>query len=99
MKKGIHPPYNETITVTCSCGNTFVTGSIRNSISVEICNKCHPFYTGEQRFVDTKGTVERFKQKQKVAQQYQQQQPAKKKRGKQKEERGIKSLRELMASM
>lgn len=60
MKKDIHPKYNE-VTVTCAnCGNAFVTRSTRPSIKVDICNNCHPFYTGKQSIVDTAGRVERF---------------------------------------
>ncbi len=62
MKKGIHPEYVET-TVTCGCGETFITRSTKSEIKVEICSKCHPFYTGKQKFVDSAGRVERFKQK------------------------------------
>ncbi len=62
MKKGIHPEYVET-TVTCGCGETFMTRSTKSEIKVEICSKCHPFYTGKQKFVDSAGRVERFKQK------------------------------------
>ncbi len=62
MKKGIHPEYVEA-TVTCACGNTFKTRSTVPEIRVEICNACHPFYTGKQKFVDTTGRVERFQKK------------------------------------
>ena len=59
MKPGIHPDYVEA-TVTCACGNTFVTRSTKPSLRTDLCNVCHPFYTGEQRIVDTAGQVERF---------------------------------------
>ncbi|MDA8219912.1 MAG: 50S ribosomal protein L31 [Dehalococcoidales bacterium] len=59
MKKGIHPKYMEA-EVVCSCGNTFKTGSTKPHLRVELCSQCHPFYTGEQRIVDTAGQVERF---------------------------------------
>lgn len=62
MKDKIHPPYQKA-TVTCACGNTFETGSTRKELRVEICSKCHPFFTGKQKFVDTGGRVERFKKK------------------------------------
>jgi large subunit ribosomal protein L31 len=62
MKQGIHPEY-QTTTVHCACGNTFQTRSTSNSIHVEICSTCHPFFTGKQKLVDTAGRVERFKQK------------------------------------
>jgi large subunit ribosomal protein L31 len=59
MKPGIHPDYVEA-TVTCACGNTFFTRSTKPSLRTDLCNVCHPFYTGEQRIVDTAGQVERF---------------------------------------
>ena len=62
MKADIHPEYTET-TVTCSCGNTFVTRSVKSDLHVELCNECHPFYTGKQKLVDTGGRVERFQKK------------------------------------
>jgi large subunit ribosomal protein L31 len=62
MKTGIHPEYMETH-VTCSCGNTFTTRSTKPELHVELCNKCHPFYTGKQKLVDTGGRVERFQKK------------------------------------
>ena len=62
MKPGIHPDYVE-CTVRCSCGNTFVTRSTVPEIRVELCNECHPFYTGQQKFVDTGGRVQRFADK------------------------------------
>ncbi len=62
MKTGIHPKYYD-CTVTCACGNSFTVGSVKQQIAVEICSKCHPFFTGEMRFVDTLGRVERFQQK------------------------------------
>ncbi len=63
MKKNIHPKYNNNVKVTCSCGNTFVTGSILEEIQTELCSKCHPFYTGEQKIVDTENVVARFEEK------------------------------------
>jgi large subunit ribosomal protein L31 len=62
MKQGIHPDFVET-RVTCSCGNTFTTRSIKPELHVELCNQCHPFYTGKQKLVDTGGRVERFQKK------------------------------------
>lgn len=68
MKKDIHPAYNPKTPVTCACGNSFTVGSTAKSIEVEICSKCHPFYTGKQMLVDTAGRVERFRaRKEKVA--------------------------------
>lgn len=63
MKQSIHPKYEE-ITVSCSCGHTFVTRStLGKPLAVEVCSECHPFYTGKQKIVDTAGRVERFRQK------------------------------------
>ncbi len=62
MKQGIHPEYKEAV-VTCACGNTFTTMSTLESIHVEICSRCHPFFTGRQKLVDTAGRVERFRRK------------------------------------
>ena len=62
MKQGIHPEY-KTTHVKCSCGNTFETRGTQDSISVELCNECHPFYTGKQKLVDTGGRVDRFKRR------------------------------------
>ena len=60
MQKGIHPEYYEDAVVKCACGNTFVTGSTHKELKVEICSKCHPFYTGKQKAVTTGGRVEKF---------------------------------------
>ena len=62
MKEGIHPNYRVT-TVKCACGNEFQVGSTKENIRVEICNQCHPFYTGKQKLVDTGGRVDRFKKR------------------------------------
>ena len=67
MKTGIHPKYDET-TVTCACGNTFTTRSTRQNLRVDVCSNCHPFYTGEQRIVDTAGQVDRFMRRLQTAQ-------------------------------
>jgi large subunit ribosomal protein L31 len=66
MKDKIHPNYYDSAKVTCLCGNTFTIGSTKAEIRVEVCSKCHPFYTGEQRIVDSMGRVERFKRKYKM---------------------------------
>ncbi len=60
MKQGIHPNWHNDTAVTCSCGNTFQIGSLTDVLTVDICNKCHPFFTGEMRFVDRQGRVEKF---------------------------------------
>jgi len=62
VKAEIHPEYNE-VEVACACGNTFMTRSTIDKIHVEICSACHPFYTGQQKIVDTAGRVERFRRR------------------------------------
>ncbi len=62
MKKGIHPKYVKCV-VKCACGNTFETRSTVPEINVEVCSKCHPFFTGQEKFVDTAGRIEKFKKK------------------------------------
>lgn len=62
MKTGIHPEYHQA-RVICACGETFVTGSTKKDIRVEICSKCHPFYTGQRKFVDAEGRVQKFARK------------------------------------
>lgn len=62
MKENIHPKYEKT-TITCACGNVIETGSTEKDIRVEICSKCHPFFTGKQKLVDTGGRVDRFKKR------------------------------------
>lgn len=61
MQKGIHPKYFEAAKVTCACGNTFTVGSTLEKIDVEICSACHPFYSGQEKVMDTAGRVEKFK--------------------------------------
>jgi large subunit ribosomal protein L31 len=61
MKENIHPQFHTGATVTCACGNSFVTGSVEKALHTEICSACHPFYTGKQKLVDTMGRVDRFK--------------------------------------
>jgi large subunit ribosomal protein L31 len=71
MKKGIHPEYYPDATVTCSCGNTWTTGSTKKEIRTEVCSKCHPFFTGEQaRLIDIEGQVDRFYKKLQARQEY-----------------------------
>ena len=62
MKKDIHPKYNNEVTIVCSCGNSFVTGSTLDTetVNIEICSSCHPFYTGEQKIVDTDNLVKKY---------------------------------------
>lgn len=70
MKAEIHPTYYPDATVICACGNTWKTGSTKKVIHTDVCSKCHPFYTGEQRIVDTEGQVDRFYRKLQARQQY-----------------------------
>lgn len=70
MRKNIHPTYYTDAQVICSCGNTWTTGSTRKMIRTDVCFKCHPFYTGEQRIVDTEGQVDRFYKKLAARQQF-----------------------------
>lgn len=98
MKANIHPKFNENAQVICLCGNRFTTGSTQEIIHVELCSKCHPFYTGEQKFVDTGNRIMRFQNKQQIAAQHQ----ANKKKKvdeKKKQEQGPKSLREMLMGL
>ena len=63
MKSEIHPEYYNEASVTCSCGSIFITGATQPELRVEICSSCHPFFTGEQRIVDTEGRVERLRRR------------------------------------
>jgi large subunit ribosomal protein L31 len=62
MKLDIHPDYKKAV-VTCACGETFETGSVKQSLHVEVCSKCHPFFTGKQKFIDAGGRVDKFRKK------------------------------------
>ena len=93
MKQAIHPQYFEQAQVICACGNKFTVGSTQEVIHVELCAKCHPFYTGEQRFVDSASRIQKFQKKQEVANLH----VAKKKEEKQKKEQNApKTLREML---
>jgi large subunit ribosomal protein L31 len=63
MKQGIHPQYYSDCQVSCACGNKFTTGSTAQKIDVDVCSKCHPFFTGQQKFVDIKGRIDKFNEK------------------------------------
>lgn len=93
MQANLHPKYYPDAKVTCICGHTFTTGSTSPEIKVEICSNCHPFFTGEMRFVDVQGRVEKFQQKQKAAGGYK----PKKKAEKPAKPAEIKSLKEMLA--
>ena len=97
MKQAIHPQVYTDTQVLCSCGNSFVTASTKKSITVDVCYKCHPYFTGEHRFIDIKGRVDSFQKKQQVAAQMKEQLENKKaKKSGKTEEQGPKSLRELL---
>ncbi|HAU98883.1 MAG: ribosomal protein L31 [Microgenomates group bacterium GW2011_GWF2_45_18] len=95
MKTTIHPKWNHTTPVTCSCGNTFQTGSTLDEIRVDVCSACHPFYTGTMKFVDLQGRVDRFITKRKAASGYTASVKNKKKDSKQPKD--MQSLKELLA--
>ena len=82
MKAAIHPKYNDHCQVSCACGNTFTTGSTIDKIEVEICSACHPFFTGQQKFVDIKGRIDKFKEKVAQGQAYKANKDDKKSKGK-----------------
>src|SRR3984885_6806137 len=95
MKANTHPTYFEKAQVVCVCGNKFTVGSTRESIHVELCYKCHPFYTGEQRFVDTASRIQKFEDKKEKANKYKNI-VTKKVEAKKREQEGPKSLREML---
>lgn len=99
-KKDLHPKYYPDAKVTCACGNTFTTGSTKPELRVEVCYKCHPAYTGEERTIDTGGQVEKFERKRKAAKvQLEKEQKKKKaKKVEEKEEAQPKTLKELLES-
>jgi len=97
MKAKIHPAYYKT-TVVCACGNTFTTGSTLEKIHVELCYKCHPFYTGSQKFVDTASLIQKFQQKQQKAQTYKIT-VTKKKEEEKKKATAPKSLAEMLSAL
>jgi large subunit ribosomal protein L31 len=70
MKDNTHPTFYPDAVVTCACGNTWTTGSTNKAIRTDVCSQCHPFFTGEQRIVDTEGQVDRFYKKLQARQQY-----------------------------
>ena len=95
MKANVHPQYFENAQVICVCGNRFTIGSTQEVIHVELCNKCHPFYTGEQRFVDTASRIQKFQKKQDVAKEHIAKVVTKKEAEKKKSE-APKTLREML---
>lgn len=97
MKTQIHPVYFKDAQVVCACGNTFTTGSTKQSITVEVCYKCHPLYTGEERLLDVKGRADTFHKKQEAAKVYKATHAGKKHKKEEKEEKKIKTLKELLS--
>lgn len=95
MKSQIHPKFYEQAQVICACGNTFTTGSTIETIRIELCNKCHPFYTGEQRFVDTGSVIQRFQEKMEKAKEHKAKK-AEKIENKRQQDSSPKSLREML---
>ena len=98
MKVKIHPTYYSDAQVTCACGNVFKVGSTRPKITVEICYKCHPLFTGETRFVDTQGQVEKFMAKQTFAKKYLEKKKEQKIKDQSKKSFQQKTLKDLLAS-
>ncbi len=98
MKADIHPKYFDNAQVICACGNKFTTGSTIEEIRVELCNKCHPFYTGEQRFVDSASRIQKFQNKQTIAKQYLSKKVKKQEEQKQKDT-APKTLREMLMAI
>ncbi len=95
MKAQIHPQYFDDAKVTCSCGNQFSVGATKAEIHVELCDNCHPFYTGKQRFVDAASRIEKFQMKQKQASGL----PRKQKKDEKKEEYQPQTLREMLQAL
>ncbi len=97
MKANIHPQYFVDATVTCACGNTFVTASTKKSIFVEICYKCHPLFTGEEKLVDIKGRVDKFKEKVAYAEKKQAEARSKRQSTKKSSQTANKTLKDLLS--
>ena len=95
MKAKIHPQFFDKAQVICICGNRFTIGSTQDTIHVELCSNCHPFYTGQQKFVDSDSLIKKFENKQQAAQTYQQKK-VKKIEEKKKSQQGPKTLREML---
>lgn len=98
MKANIHPTYFANAQVICACGNVMTIGSTKQTIHVELCYKCHPFYNGEQKFVDSASRIQKFQKKQDIAKQYISK-IAKKQEEKKSKDSGPKSLAEMLAAI
>ena len=97
MKTNLHPTWYNDCTVTCSCGNKFVTGATKPSLQVDMCSACHPFFTGEMRYVDVQGRVEKFQAKWQKAKTYRE--SAKSKKAKPEKAKPVKSLKEMLTDL
>lgn len=98
MKANIHPKFYNEAQVVCVCGNRFTTGSTQETIHVELCSECHPFYTGQQKFVDSGSLIKKFQNKQQNAAKYKQTK-VKKIEEKKKTQEGPKTLREMLMGL
>lgn len=98
MKAKIHPVYFADSKTICACGNVMTIGSTKQTIHVELCSKCHPFYTGEQKFVDSASRIQKFQKKQNIAKQYISK-IVRKQEEKKAKESGPKSLAEMLAAI
>jgi large subunit ribosomal protein L31 len=98
MKANIHPKYYDQAEVNCACGNMFTVGSTKAKISVETCYKCHPLFTGEERFVDTQGQVEKFMAKRKYAEKRAKEMPKKMNKN-DKKQASQKTLKDLLTAI
>lgn len=93
MQAQMHPNYNPAANVTCSCGNQFTVGSTKDQMHIELCDNCHPFYTGQQKFVDTASRIQKFQHKQQAKK------IVVKKEKEVKEDTGPKSLKEMLQAL
>ncbi|MDQ5901181.1 MAG: large subunit ribosomal protein [Patescibacteria group bacterium] len=98
MKASVHPQYFDQAQVICVCGNKFNVGSTKEIIHIELCNKCHPFYTGEQKFVDSASRIQKFQKKQKTAEEFKATVVIKTEE-KRKSQEAPKSLRDMLMSL
>ncbi|HET9946995.1 MAG TPA: 50S ribosomal protein L31 [Patescibacteria group bacterium] len=98
MKSNIHPTYFADAQIICACGNVITAGGTHQKIHIELCSKCHPFYTGAQKFVDSANRIDKFQKKQDIASKYKATVVKKKEEEKQKSS-GPKSLAEMLAAL
>lgn len=96
MKSNTHPNWNHNTVVNCSCGNSFTTGSMQDTLTVDICSACHPFFTGEMKFVDRQGRVDKFLQKMKKAEAKQKDASSKKKKATKSDDQSRLSYKQLL---